>query len=56
MAETLSRWNDGPAKSAITEFVARVTTTGGPELVPPVDRIADRQRQERLEDGIRILT
>src|SRR6476659_8030397 len=36
----LPSWNDGPAKQAILEFVKRVTTPGGPDLVPPEDRIA----------------
>ena len=40
MADELSSWNEGPAKSAIVDFVARVTASGGPEFVPPVERIA----------------
>ena len=36
----LASWNDGPAKAAITSFVARVTTEGGPDFVPVADRIA----------------
>src|SRR3954447_20448389 len=36
----LPSWNDGPAKQAILDFVKRVTTPGGPDLVPPEDRIA----------------
>ncbi|MDG1875639.1 MAG: HAD family hydrolase [Mariniblastus sp.] len=39
-AQDLKSWNDGPAKSAITKFVERVTTVGGPEYVPPEERIA----------------
>jgi len=35
----LASWNDGPAKSAITSFVTRVTTAGGPDFVPVPDRI-----------------
>jgi phosphoglycolate phosphatase-like HAD superfamily hydrolase len=38
--DPLPSWNDGPAKSAILDFVKRVTTDGGPEQVPPADRIA----------------
>jgi phosphoglycolate phosphatase-like HAD superfamily hydrolase len=38
--DPLPSWNDGPAKSAILDFVKRVTTDGGPEMVPPADRIA----------------
>jgi phosphoserine phosphatase len=36
----LDSWNDGPAKDAIVEFVERVTTEGGPDHVPPSERIA----------------
>jgi phosphoglycolate phosphatase-like HAD superfamily hydrolase len=39
-AETLPSWNDGPAKSAIVEFVTRVTKEGGPDFVPPAERVA----------------
>lgn len=40
MDDALSSWNDGAAKSAILDFVARVTATGGLEYVPPPERIA----------------
>jgi phosphoserine phosphatase len=36
----LASWNDGAAKSAIVDFVARVTKEGGPDYVPPAERIA----------------
>src|SRR5690349_4962930 len=36
----LSSWNNSPAKTAILDFVARVTSEGGPDHVPPADRIA----------------
>jgi len=36
----LASWNEGAAKSAIVEFVARVTTEGGRDYVPPAERIA----------------
>ena len=36
----LASWNDGAAKSAILNFVARVTKEGGPDFVPPAERIA----------------
>src|SRR5882724_2044596 len=39
-AEPLSSWNDGPAKQAIVEFVKATTTQGGPQFVPPEERIA----------------
>jgi phosphoglycolate phosphatase-like HAD superfamily hydrolase len=38
--DPLPSWNDGLAKQAITEFVARVTTAGGPDYVAPEARIA----------------
>ncbi len=37
---TLPSWNDGPAKAAIVDFVARVTKSGGPDFVPVPARIA----------------
>jgi len=37
---TLPTWRDGAAKQAILDFVARVTTVGHPDFVPPADRIA----------------
>ena len=36
----LSSWSDGPAKSTIVDFVARVTADGGPDYVAPEARIA----------------
>ena len=36
----LASWNDGGAKSAIVDFVARVTKEGGRDYVPPAERIA----------------
>ena len=36
----LPSWNDGANKRAITDFVARVTQQGGPDFVPPAERIA----------------
>ena len=40
MTDTLASWRDGAAKSAICDFVARVTTAGGAGFVPPAARIA----------------
>src|SRR5579871_5909466 len=37
---SLASWNDGLAKQAIVDFVARVTRQGGPDFVPPAERIA----------------
>ncbi|SFU22428.1 HAD family hydrolase [Mesorhizobium sp. YR577] len=39
-SDLLPSWNDGPAKSVILDFVARVTTGGEPDYVPPSERIA----------------
>jgi hypothetical protein len=39
-ADPLPSWNDGPAKQAILAFVAKVTKEGGPDFVPPAERIA----------------
>jgi phosphoserine phosphatase len=36
----LSSWNEGPARSAILEFVDRVSEEGGPDHVPLAERIA----------------
>jgi phosphoserine phosphatase len=36
----LESWHDGAAKSAIVDFVARVTKAGGAEYVPPAERVA----------------
>jgi len=36
----LPSWNDGPARKAILDFVARVTREGSPDFVPPAERIA----------------
>ncbi len=40
MDSQLTSWNDGPTKSAITDFVARVTKEGGPSYVEPAARVA----------------
>ncbi len=37
---SLPAWNDGPAKSAIIDFVKRVTDKNSPDYVPPAERIA----------------
>jgi len=38
--DPLPSWNDGATKSSILDFVARVTTQGGPFFVPVDQRIA----------------
>ena len=40
MNEQLSLWNDTPARQAILDFVAAVTTPGSADFVPPAERIA----------------
>ena len=39
-SDALPSWNDGASKRAITGFVARITQQGGPDFVPPAERIA----------------
>lgn len=39
-SDPLPSWNDGGPKSAIIDFVGRVTKDGGPDFVPPSERIA----------------
>jgi haloacid dehalogenase-like hydrolase len=38
--DPLPSWNEGASKQAIVEFVDRVTRQGGPDFVPPAERIA----------------
>jgi hypothetical protein len=38
--ESLPSWSEGPAKGAITDFVARVTDPASPDFVPEAERIA----------------
>ena len=38
--DPLPSWNDGASKRALLDFVGRVTREGGPEFVPPAERIA----------------
>jgi phosphoglycolate phosphatase-like HAD superfamily hydrolase len=40
MPTQLESWNDGAAKSAIIDFVTKVTTSSRPDFVPPAERIA----------------
>jgi phosphoglycolate phosphatase-like HAD superfamily hydrolase len=39
-ADPLSSWNDTAPKKAIVTFVGKVTQAGGPDFVPPAERIA----------------
>lgn len=38
--DPLPSWNNGASKSAIIQFVKSVTKKGGPDFVPPAERIA----------------
>ena len=38
--DILASWHDTPTRAAIIDFVTRVTAEGGPDYVPPVERIA----------------
>ena len=38
--DPLPSWNDGPVKSAVLDFVQRVTTEGGTKFVPSAEHIA----------------
>jgi len=40
MGEPLASWNDGASRSAIVDFVDRVTDEGNADFVPPAERIA----------------
>src|SRR4026209_1322250 len=39
-APGLVSWHDTASRRAIVDFVERVTTEGGPDYVPPAERIA----------------
>jgi phosphoglycolate phosphatase-like HAD superfamily hydrolase len=39
-ADPLPAWRDGPRKRALLDFVAAISTEGGPGFVPPPERIA----------------
>jgi hypothetical protein len=39
-SDPLPSWNEGAAKRAIVEFVARVTDAGSPDHVPAAERVA----------------
>jgi phosphoserine phosphatase len=39
-ADPLPSWNEGSTKQSILAFVSRVTRQGGPDFVPPAERIA----------------
>jgi phosphoglycolate phosphatase-like HAD superfamily hydrolase len=37
---TLPSWNDTPTRQAILDFVTRVSAQGGPDYIPPAERVA----------------
>jgi len=37
---TLASWNQGPARTAILDFVDRISEEGGTDFVPPAERVA----------------
>jgi phosphoserine phosphatase len=39
-SDPLPSWNNGSAKRSIVDFVASVTKAGGPDFVPPEERVA----------------
>jgi hypothetical protein len=39
-ADPLQSWNEGAAKKAVLDFVAKVTKEGSPDFVPPAERVA----------------
>ena len=39
-SDPLPSWNEGTVKKSITDFIARVTTQGSVDFVPPAERIA----------------
>jgi len=46
--QALPSWNDSAAKSAIVDFVGRVTAQGMSDFVPPAERIARLTTMARL--------
>jgi phosphoglycolate phosphatase-like HAD superfamily hydrolase len=38
--DPLPSWSEGPARQALVTFVERVTKEGGPDFVPPAERVA----------------
>jgi hypothetical protein len=52
MADALTSWHDTAVKSAIVDFVARITTEGGAHHVPP--SIASPPVASRRADFIKL--
>ncbi len=48
-SDPLPSWNDGPNKRAIISFVNEVTKEGGPNFVPPPQRIATFDNDGTIE-------
>ena len=65
MTDPLASWNDGAAKSAILDFVSRVTMTGSPDFASPAERIAtfdndgtlwlEKPMYTQLQHGLRVI-
>jgi phosphoglycolate phosphatase-like HAD superfamily hydrolase len=65
MPEDLSLWNDTLTRKAILDFVAAITTPGGPDYVPPAERIAtfdndgtlwlEKPLYIQLQHGLRVI-
>ena len=47
-ADALPSWNDGATKQAILSFVAKTTTAGSPDFVPPEQRMATFDNDDTL--------
>jgi len=48
----LPSWNEGPARTAILDFVDRVSDEGGTDYVPPAERVAVLSVFARLHDAV----
>jgi len=53
--DALPSWNDGPAKSAIIEFVQTATDEANMKFVSPAQRIPDLIRNPALLQGVAFL-
>ncbi|MGE0755777.1 MAG: HAD family hydrolase [Pirellulaceae bacterium] len=40
VADPLPSWNDGAARRAVLDFIAGATREGGPDFIPPAERVA----------------
>jgi hypothetical protein len=51
MSGALTAWRDVASKRAIVDFVERMTAEGGPDFVPPSDRVAVYDNEFAYTDG-----